>query len=284
MHELRSRIGEAPQAGLLARRAPKGSKSEGGASLAAVAIPRSEARTSNQRREDRLLGVAERAEIRFRRRRYEVEVANVSRHGAMIECAIEPRIGERVEIRFDGCNRTECTVRWVRRGRIGLEFAQETEVIASAKVRELVVSGRRAGEAAPEPEPEADKPARAPRQSLLWRAVLHWDHGTFQVRLRNVSAEGAMIEAPGDLPPGTGLVVDFGDGDAVPGHVRWSRSGQIGISFDERFDLRRLVRHEQPREASPSVVKPLYLQSELDPDSPWAAAWDKVAPEDFDAA
>lgn len=280
MHELRSMITDGPRESLLARRAPKAKQAEQGPSLAAVAISRSEARTCNQRREDRLLNVAETAEIRFRNRKYEVAVVNVSKRGAMIESAIEPRIGERMQIRFESCNRTDCTVRWVRRGRIGIEFSQETEIIASAKVRELVVSGRRSGEAEPAPE----KPQRAPRQSLLWRAVLHWDHGTLQVRLRNVSADGAMLEAPGDLPAGTGVMLDFGEGGTIAGAVRWSRGGQLGVRFDGPFDLRSLARQEKPHEASPSVVKPLYLESELDPDSPWAAAWDKLDPEDFDDA
>jgi hypothetical protein len=200
----------------------------------------------------------------------------------MIQAAIEPRIGERMQISFDGCNRTDCTVRWLRAGRIGLEFDRETEVIASAAVKELVVSGRRAGE---EPTPEASaQPERPPRQSLLWKAVLHWDHGTLQVRVRNISAEGAMLETRGELPADTGVVLDLADGGSVPGSIRWARGGQLGVRFDRRFDVRTLVRHEAPAEHSPAVVKPQYLESELDPDSPWAAAWDKFTPEDFDAA
>jgi PilZ domain len=282
MHELRSIVTEGPSARLLAKRAPRHRQAEEGASLASLAIPRTEARTCNQRREDRHLNVVEQAEIRFRNRRHEVGIVNVSAHGAMIESGIEPRIGERMQIAFADCNRTECSVRWVRNGRIGVEFARETEIIASAKVKELVVSGRREVDGERPPEPK--QPGRPPRQSLLWKAVLHWDHGTLQVRMRNISAEGAMLEASGDLPPDTGVMLDLGDGGSVPGIVRWARSGQLGIRFDERFDLRNLVRHDEPHEHSPSVVKPRYLESELDPDSPWAAAWDKLDPEDLDAA
>ena len=266
-----------PRTTLLAKRAPRRTPADEGASLAALAIPRTETRTCNQRREDRHLNVADRAELKFRNRKFEAAVVNVSRHGAMIEGAIEPRIGERLQIRFDGCNRTDCTVRWVRGGRIGLEFDKETAVIASAAVKELIVSGRRAGEEpTPDPEPE---PQRPPRQSLLWKAVLHWDHGTLQVRVRNISAEGAMLEGTGELPPETGVVLDLAEGGAVPGSVRWARGGQIGVRFDHRFDLRRLVRHEAPAAECPTLVKPRYLESELDPDSPWAAAWDKFTPD-----
>ena len=277
MHELRSIVTEGPRATLLAKRAPKPRQAEEGPSLASLAIPRTETRKCNQRREDRHLNVVEQAEIRFRNRRHEVGVVNVSRHGAMIESAIEPRIGERMQISFAGCNRTECTVRWIRNGRIGVELARETEIIASARVKELVVGGRREGEQPTEPQ----RPGRAPRQSLLWKAVLHWDHGTLQVRMRNISAEGAMLEARGELPPDTGVMLDLGEGGSVPGTVRWARSGQLGVRFDERFDLRNLVRHDEPHEHSPKLVKPRYLESELDPNSPWAAAWDKFEPEDL---
>jgi septum formation inhibitor MinC len=299
MNELRSMVTGGARGSLLAKRAPKKRQGADEPSLAGFAIPRVEARTSNQRREDRHLNLVEQAEISFRRRKLDVDVVNVSNHGAIIESDIDPRIGERLQIRFDGCNRTECSVRWVREGRIGLEFSQETEIIASARVRELVVSGRREGEQAPaqpaaaEPqaahghsqaaEPRAAQEPREPRQSLLWKAVLHWDHGSLLVRVRNISAEGAMLEAREDLPADTGVVVDVGEGGTVCGTVRWSRGGQLGVRFDERFDLRRLARPERPFEHSPSMVKPRYLQSELDPNSPWAAAWDTFTPDDAEA-
>ena len=269
--------------GLLAKRAPRRPAPPAaaeGPSLAALAIPRTETRTSNQRSEDRHLNLADRAEVRFRKRSYDVSVVNVSRHGAMIEAPIEPRIGEKMQIRFEGLNRTDCTVRWIRGGRMGLEFAQGTVVIAPRAVKDLIVAGRRDGERPALPEEE--KHQRAPRQSLLWKAVLHWDHGTFKVRIRNISAEGAMLEGAGELPPGSGIVLDLGEGGTVSGRVRWARSGQFGVRFDARFDMRCLVRHSEPQEQVPAMVKPAYLESELDADSPWAAAWDKFTPEDLE--
>ncbi|HZF95288.1 MAG TPA: PilZ domain-containing protein [Allosphingosinicella sp.] len=266
---------------LLAKRSAKraAAPAEEGPSLTALAIVRTETRTSNQRGEDRHLNLAERAEVRFRKRSYDVAVVNVSRHGAMIEAPIEPRIGERMQIRFEGLNRTDCTVRWIRGGRMGLEFAQETVVIAPAAVKELIVAGRREGE---RPALAHDRHQREPRQSLLWKAVLHWDHGTFKVRIRNISAEGAMLEGAGELPPESGIVLDLGDGGTVSGHVRWARSGQFGVRFDTRFDMRRLVRQAEPQEAVPAMMKPAYLESELQADSPWAAAWDRFTPGDLE--
>lgn len=277
MNELRAMVTQGARGQLLAARAPKRKAAGDEPSLAGFAIPRQETRSCNQRREDRLLNVVDRAELRFRNRKIEVAVVNVSRHGAMIEAAVEPRIGERMQIRFDDCNRTECTVRWIRNGRIGLEFSRETEILAPAAVKEAIVSGRRSGETPPEP----DKVQRPPRQSLLWKAVLHWDHGTFAVRIRNISAEGAMLEGREELPVGTGIVLDIAEGGTACGTVRWARGGQLGVQFDARFDMRRLVRVEQVAESSPALVKPAYLESELDENSPWAAAWDKFTPEDL---
>jgi hypothetical protein len=285
MNEWRSMVvAEGQRAPLLAARAPKRRPKGDEPSLAGFAIPRQETRSCNQRREDRHLHLVESAELRFRGRKHEVSVVNVSRHGAMIEAAIEPRIGERMQISFAGCNRTDCCVRWVRKGRIGLEFFRETEILASAAVKEKIVSGRRAGETEPPPAPD-EHSDRAPRQSLLWKAVLHWDHGTFGVRIRNISAEGAMLEGREELPCGTGVVVDLGTGGTASGLVRWSRGGQLGVRFDSRFDMRRLVVPERSQDdLSPAVLKPRYLESELAPDSPWAAAWDKLTPDDLDSA
>jgi len=64
--------------------------------------------------------------ITFRRRKIEVEVVNLSPHGVMIESDIEPRVGEKIEIRFEDCNRTLCTVRWMKGHHFSLEFATET--------------------------------------------------------------------------------------------------------------------------------------------------------------
>jgi hypothetical protein len=278
MHELRSIMANGGRATLLAKRDRHEKRAEEGPSLTGLAIPRRETRTCNQRREDRHLNVVEKAELLVRRRKYEVAVINVSRHGAMIETDLELRIGERMEIRFGDCNPTECTVRWIRGNRIGVEFSRETVVLATGAVKNLIVGGRRFGEAPSEPE----KPVRAPRQSLLWKAVLHWDHGTAQVRMRNISTDGAMLECRQEIVVDTSVVLDLGEGGIAPGIVRWSRGGQIGVQFEERFDLRNLVKAQHPTEACPSVVKPLYLESELDPNSPWAAAWDKFNPEDLD--
>ena len=84
-------------------------------------IPRVERRTTNQRREDRYRGIVERATLVFRRKKLLVKVVNVSESGLMVEAGIEPRIGERMQVEFDGFEPLHAKVCWVREGRIGLD-------------------------------------------------------------------------------------------------------------------------------------------------------------------
>jgi hypothetical protein len=90
-------------------------------SLAGILIPRVERRTTNQRREDRYRGIVERATVVFRRKKVLVKVVNVSESGLMIEASVEPRIGERLAVEFEGFEPLQGVVRWVRDGRLGLD-------------------------------------------------------------------------------------------------------------------------------------------------------------------
>lgn len=252
------------------------------AGLAGIAIARQETRKTNQRREDRHLNLADSATITFRRKRIQVDVANVSPHGVMIESDIEPRVGERIDIRFEDCNGTQCCVRWVKGRQIGLEFASETVLIASSEVRELIVSGRRAGEQPPRLE---IRPERPPRQKLVWKGLLHHGVESGEVYLRNISANGAMLDCSDDLLVGTAVVLEVtGTGANPQGRVRWSRAGQIGVLFDQPFDMRVLAEVKAPQKPVDAVrryVRPDYLSSEGSPDSPWAARTVGLRPEDL---
>src|SRR5687767_11202010 len=127
MHEFRSSIlGQDNQVSPVASKAKPKRDGAGLGGLSKIAIRREEARVTNQRGEDRLHGQVEQSIIHFRRRKYVVRVVNVSSRGAMIESDIEPHIGERIDIQYTDDNRTKCVVRWLREGRIGLEFVEET--------------------------------------------------------------------------------------------------------------------------------------------------------------
>ena len=78
-----------------------------------------------RRSEPRLEGVVEEAVLSFRGEEYSVPVVNISSRGTMIESDIQPRLGESVKIRFDGCSPIYAFVRWAREGRVGLKFGCE---------------------------------------------------------------------------------------------------------------------------------------------------------------
>jgi len=80
---------------------------------------------AEQRCEPRYEGVVERATLYFRGEQHPVPVVNLSSRGTMIESTIAPRLGESVVIRFEGCSPMHAFVRWVRDGRIGLNFGGE---------------------------------------------------------------------------------------------------------------------------------------------------------------
>jgi hypothetical protein len=157
--------------------------------------------------------------------------------------------------------------------RVGLEFASETVLIASAEVHELIAGGRREGEQPPRLEMRPERPVR---HTLMWTGVLHFGVESMDVRLRNVSAAGAMLDCDQDLLPGTVVVLEVAGTcvGAVQGRVRWCRSGQMGVLFDQPLDMRLLADPPPARAPSEGIrryVKPDYLASDGSPDSPWSA-------------
>ena len=143
--------------------------------------------------------------------------------------------------------------------------------MAAAEALELAVASRPIG-AGEEVQP------RAPRHSLIRRGTLSCEAGEAPVRLRNVSAEGAMVESDQPLVPGATVELDLADGVRLAGEVRWSQDGRIGLKFAEGFDLRRLGRAK--RATGGGIVKPDYLRSELQPDSPWASRRERLSIKD----
>lgn len=239
----------------------RGGKRDGEASLTAIPVKRSESRATNQRCEDRRRDLVDSTTLHFRRQKLDVGVVNVSSQGAMIEADIEPRIGETLDIQFADCNRTKCIVRWVRDGRIGLEFIEETVILASLKVKEHIFGGVPAG--------DDSKPAlrqihtRSKRHGLTWTGTLYWTFEAYSVRLRNISATGAMLEGDCSIAAGEKIRLNLAEAGTIEGEVRWCQGGQVGVSFDEKFDLRKLA------EVRPAAPVPINMS--LKPQAPLPA-------------
>jgi hypothetical protein len=282
MHEIRSSIlsGEV-KSGPVARKGSGKSRDGGGlGGLTRIAVKRQEARVTNQRLEDRHRDVVEETTILFRRKKLQVRVVNVSSRGAMIEADIDPRIGESLDILFTGETRTRCAVRWIRDARIGLEFVNETIFWETAPSGPVFHYEEAAREAAP---PEAQPViSREPRQRLLRSGTLYWSGVSVPVRLRNISSGGARVEGDRDLCQGAEVELDLGEAGFHVAEVRWSSDGQIGLRFATDFDLDSLAPAAMHSAGpAPEVLKPAYLETELSPDSPWAARFERLSMTDL---
>jgi diguanylate cyclase (GGDEF)-like protein len=99
---------------------------------------------------------------------------------------------------------------------------------------------------------------REPRHRLMRRAITCIDDETLEVRLRNISSMGALVDCPIPVSPGTTLAMDIVGVGPVQGIVRWAQSGKFGIQFGEQFDLARLgTKREKTNEVT--MLRPWYI-------------------------
>jgi len=267
---------------LLRNKRPRKTGEEG---LASVPIAREEARRKDARERDRLPAHGQRCRVSYRGGDSEVEIVNLSGGGAMIAAAINPNIAERLHLHLGANGTVEAIVRWVKGGRMGLEFAHETHLDCSDEERaELLLDAidrafphRKSGGPPPKPASNDGSDQRiATRHPLIWSAEVQTRSGTFRVRLRNVSATGALIQCSSPLPLGREVILDLGKGGSVDATVSWVVGDHAGLSFDGEFDMRRLS-HSKPTVAPARWLRPAYLKSEVAPESAWDDAWSRMS-------
>jgi diguanylate cyclase (GGDEF)-like protein len=93
--------------------------------------------------------------------------------------------------------------------------------------------------------PDGFQCLREPRQRLMRRAMASIDGVVCEVRLRNISAMGALVECPQPVPPGMRIAMDIVGAGPIEGTVRWSQSGKFGIQFNDAFEMTRLAPKKQ---------------------------------------
>jgi diguanylate cyclase (GGDEF)-like protein len=98
---------------------------------------------------------------------------------------------------------------------------------------------------------------RAPRHRLMRRAVTCIDGEMIEVKLRNISSMGALVDCPLAVAPGIELAIDIVGVGPVRGIVRWAQPGKFGVQFADQFDLGRLAAKKEKR--SESMMVPWYL-------------------------
>jgi diguanylate cyclase (GGDEF)-like protein len=99
---------------------------------------------------------------------------------------------------------------------------------------------------------------REPRHRLMRRAVAAIDGTVTDIKLRNISSMGALVECTIPVSPGTELAIDIVGVGPVRGIVRWAQSGRFGVQFEGQFDLTRLA-PKKPDQPTTSVMRPTYL-------------------------
>lgn len=90
----------------------------------------------------------------------------------------------------------------------------------------------------PEDNPHADRRVY-PRVEVALPAFLQANGERHSVQLLDISAGGAKLDCPADLPSGTAVILDCGTlcRAAV---VRWQSPGIVGLCFDGELDAREV--------------------------------------------
>jgi len=99
---------------------------------------------------------------------------------------------------------------------------------------------------------------REPRQRLMRRALVALGGGVMEVRLRNISAMGTLVECVHPVTPGRKLTIDIVGVGPVTGIVKWAQRDRFGVQFDEHFDLGRLA-PKQVKRNEMTMLRPWYV-------------------------
>ncbi|HEX5237369.1 MAG TPA: PilZ domain-containing protein [Sphingomicrobium sp.] len=230
---------------------PRGAKAD---QLNSVGVKREESRRHNSRGDDRHRLTDEQARLLHNGCQHIIQLINVSGGGAMIAADIELALWDRVELFLGEGSGIECAVRWIRDDRIGLEFAHETRLDCSPDEQaqvlrdvitrsfpdlEFEISDDAQQANHDGPEQRGDR-----RHPLIWSGVLHHDYQSTPVRLRNISATGALIECSAPVRVGSEPLLELSDAIAIPATASWAVGDQVGLRFDSPFDLSMLARTE----------------------------------------
>lgn len=252
---------------LLKAKKPKGAKAD---ELDSIAVSRESRQRSDSRGEDRHRLISERARVTHDGAEHQVELINLSGGGAMIAGNFRPLMWDRLDLHLGEHGDIECAVRWIRDGRIGLEFAHETRLDWSVDevatvLRDVIARSFpdlefNESEGEPEePSASEDEHRRAARHPLIWTGLLHHDYQSTPVRVRNISATGAMIETAATVRVGTQPLLELTDAASLSVTVEWAVGDQVGVSFHSPFDLSLLV-ESPPSVAASKWTPPHYLE------------------------
>jgi len=101
---------------------------------------------------------------------------------------------------------------------------------------------------------------REPRHRLMRRGIASINGKTREVRLRNISAMGALVECDQAVTPGSQMTIDVVGAGPVLGTVRWAHAGKFGLQFEDAFDLGRLAPKKQ-KSNDVTMLQPWYVRA-----------------------
>ena len=90
--------------------------------------------------------------------------------------------------------------------------------------------------------------SRSPRTAMLRTARIQSGDVVGEVRIRNISATGAMIDGI-DVEEGTGdldVLIELLEDQMFPARLRWAADGKAGLEFAETFNMERLASPAMP--------------------------------------
>jgi hypothetical protein len=226
-----------------------GKKREGEASLCAIRVSRSTARTVDQRGDSRR-DSEESVAMGFRGEEVGAALINISTKGAKIRAEIEPVIGEPLDLAFPGGERIDGVVRWVREGCVGVEFraphagpaAGATATAAAPRTPDDTTLEKDATDGADEEFLSHESSRSAKRARVLLAAKLETARGPVDARLRDLSCKGALLECR--RPPAVGEEVVFSRGETViPSRIAWTSSDRVGLEFKQPIEESEVLVH-----------------------------------------
>jgi hypothetical protein len=260
--------------------------------LSSIAVRREESRRSNSRASDRHRLIGETVRFSHEEHDHQGELINLSGGGAMIAGLPQGlRLWDRIDLTLGDHGIIECAVRWIRGNRVGLEFAHETQLHCSDDQRASVLRQAisrsfphmafevPAGEHSTVPkEARVDENRCAPRHALIWWAVLHHDYQSTKVRIRNISAAGAMLEYNGSARVGAEPLLEFESGASISSTIAWSVGDHLGIRFHSDLDLDVLAK-SAPQVTPADWELPAHLSKAKALGSPWDPHWNRLSVE-----
>lgn len=276
---------------ILKAKARKGAKPD---TLHSVNVSRDAYRQTNGRGEDRHRLVGESARVTHAGADYEVQLVNLSGGGAMITGSFEPLLWDRVDLHLGQQGKIECAVRWIRDGQIGLEFAHETQLnwpsdqvamvlrhviertfphIEFPKRSELPASSA-GGKVQPDDhsmsEDVPDEYRSMPRHPLIWKGTLHHDFQSSEVRVRNISETGVMIQIDAPVRVGSEPLLELSPALSVSATVEWAIGDQVGMRFHSPFQLSMLTESRPVVAVASDWTPPEYVKQTDNWNERWA--------------